>query len=239
MTELSHLWPSPEPVALGHWSGLSICFQLRDLARLETLERTVGGGDPLAGRRLELAALRAAAGGDPLGASAECRAYGEAVRAAIRAVRDRGRAGGRLLGSTAGKVLWLDVLLSRTNPGFTAATAAGIVTDEAVTADQWLQLESIAYAEHPADWLRRLLVPPPRRKAPLRSWSEAIGEVMEVRGWTFEEVGSLYLSQWRALGGEEPGRLTKTAQNAAWYRAVTELERRVMAQGASANGRGH
>lgn len=241
MSGLSHLFPAPEPVSLGRWSGTAVCFRLRDLAHLETLERTLAGGDPLAGRRVALLEARAAAGGDPLGGSAASHAYAGELREAIRAVQAAGARGtGGPPASPAGKVVWLHVLLARTNEDFTMARAAEVLADRTVTAGEWLALEAVAYADHPADWLRRLMVPPSRRKAPAaEGWAGAILKAMEARSWTFEQAGDLYLSQWMALGGQTPGQIVKTKDNAGWYRAVTEMERRLLRPKAQANGTGH
>jgi hypothetical protein len=241
MDDLSFLWPSPEPVSLGPWSGTAVCFQLRDLARLQGIVRGLAG-NPLLGHRVPLLAARMAAGEDYLAASPEGRAYAAALRTAILAAADwPPRLGSREadahLATAAGQVLWLDTLLARTNPGFTAATAAGILASPEATAEQWLHLQAIAYADHPLDELDRLADPRPRRRGGAK-WGEVVVEVAREIGYTFEEVGAMYLSQWLLLrcGGKyQPG---ETAGDRARARKVGERRRRLMRGEPGANGTG-
>lgn len=246
MDDLSILFPVPEPVTLGGEPFLAVCFQLRDLARLQAIVRGLAGGDPLAGRRRALLDAKVAApGGDYLGESPEGRAYAAALRGAIRALDGWPPALGSgkadaLLATGAGRALWLEVLLGRTNPDFTAARGAELIVrgakaDPDTLAEELMALEGIAYADHPADWLVRLMEPPPRRRGKAGGgWGEAIVALARETGWTISQCGELYLSQFHVVKSEgkvQPGEIVKTKENGAWYRRAMERRRRLLMQG--------
>jgi hypothetical protein len=247
--DLSLIFPHPQPVTLGSWSGQAICFQLRDLARLQSIVKSLGG-DPLSGKRRELIAAKLAARGDCLGDSAESRAYGNGLRAAIRALEKwppqlETPEANRLLGTPAGRVLWLDTLLGRPglNPGFTAKTAALAISGEngevQAIEDQWLILESIAYADHPADFINRLDFPSPRRSNKAINWGEAIVEFSDRRGWPPDVVGSMYLSQWyiwRSGGKWKPGSPSGPKE---YIRAFQQRRQKLMRGDVRRNGQHH
>jgi hypothetical protein len=211
VSDLTLLWPRPEPVTVGGDPFLAVCFQLQDLARLQGLARGFLP-HPLAGHRVAILQARAACpGGDYLGDTEEGRRYAGLLRPALVAAQRwaaPGEPGGAaLLASDAGLVLWLDVLLSRCNPGFTAATAARLLPE--MTLEERLHLQAVAYADHPLDEWLRIAEPAPRRRGEF-DWAREVVEFGEERGWTPEEVGRLYLSQWwlwRSGGKATSGRI--------------------------------
>lgn len=234
MNDLSYLCPVPEPVTLGGESYQAVCFQLRDLARLQMVVKNLSG-NPLDAQRQVLLVAKQAAGGDYQGGSEASREYARRLRTIIRAVDGwpplltSQQADQMLLGTVAGRLLWLTILLERTNPGFTANDAQRVL--ERMTGEEWLAIQAIAYADLPADWLSRLMDVPPVRGGPRKTWGEFWERLSTERGWTYAQIGELYLSQVEviAAGGRmTPGAITKGQYNAAWYRVVMDRRRGLM-----------
>lgn len=104
-----------------------------------------------------------------------------------------------LLASAAGLVRVLGLCLRRGDPAATEADALDLAT--AMDALDWARLHRVAYGGESWQELLRELDPPADDPAPPPNWVEAILDVVEHRHWTFEQVGHLTLSQWRALRG--------------------------------------
>lgn len=242
---LDTLFPQPIPVTIGGPScfvGWAVCFQLRDLARLQ---RIVGdmAGDPLAGQRTALAGAKLAAGGDYLGDSPESRAFAALLRSAIAAGRGIPPELGspeadRLLFSTFGLPRWLDTLLGRDhdgkplNPGFTIAAAERFLPD--MTAEEFARLQGIAYADTPDDEMNRLLGHRPRIRGKTE-WDKIVKRFMaDHPAYTLEEVGKVYLGQLTVLqgGSQDAGERGKR-------QAIRMRVRQLMTGEPGSNGDGH
>lgn len=256
MDDLTLLWPVPQPVTLGSWSGSALCFQLRDVAGIQAIVAGLAG-NPLAGRRSDLIAARQAAGGDYLADTPEGHAYGDRLRAAIEATRAwpppfAGPEADRLLATGAGLALWLTILLGRPacgNPGFTAETAVKLLPE--IADEELRHLSEVAYADHPLDFLERIADPLPAALRRPIDWHREIEAFSRRRpAYTIEAIGDLYLSQWAVLrhyDGEEdlrtapayqPGSVTRTRRNSRWFDQRLSRRRSLMARRAEKNGTG-
>lgn len=234
MNDLSYLCPVPEPVTLGGESYQAVCFQLRDLARLQMVVKNLSG-NPLDGQRYTLLVAKQVAGGDYWGDSEASRGYANRLRESIRNLDGwpplvTSLQGDRLLlGTEAGRVLWLTVLLERTNPGFTAIDAHRVQLK--MTGEEWLAIQAIAYVDFPADWLSRLMDAPPRRPGLRKTWGEFWEWLATSRGWTYPQIAELYLSQVEVIAAEgriTPGAIAKSRANAFWYQGVMARRRGLM-----------
>lgn len=189
---LSLVYPVAVPLVVGGREWYVSQYRIRDLWHLE---RLAAGG--LAGFWLDLAAAE--------------RLEGDARSDALRGLYDRAQDGlptfgdepiAAALESPAGRVesLWLG--LTPLHPDLTRERALEIAV--AMTPGDWLTADRVMWGCDPLDEVARVIdahigasfrAPPGKRAG----WDQLIARVIRRTGYTFDQIGELYLCQWDAL----------------------------------------
>jgi hypothetical protein len=232
---LTEVLPQPVTLRLGGRDWEVIQFQLKDLAALQGfIEQCVP--HPL--RELPPAWLDA----DPDSRPARLRAaYEEAGRWPPRFGTPEG---GRLLATPEGTLFFALLALRKCRP----ETSVGEVV-EAVAAASPPELGGVSRAVYGVSPWRAVadeIDPDDEGPARLCDWARAFYTFAERYGWTPQQVGELYLGQWRVLAsegrGEARGKILRgeslRAAAARWREALGRLVGRVTGGDAGLSDRG-